>query len=513
MSISLTVNGQKFDYPESGDQNWGPDATDWASAVTTGMLQKSGGLFQILSEVDFGAVFGLKAIYYKSRSSSISETGILRLSNNDSITFRNALNDGDLSLNVVSNSLYFNGIEVLVGSIVNSNVDPSANIEFSKMESVTPNSVIISDGSGKLIPSSTSTTTLSYLDVSSSLQTSLNNKLSLSGGTLTGPLILSADPTNPLGAASKQYVDNSAQGLKTKPGVRLATTTSGTLASSFENGDVIDGIALITGDRILIKDQAAPAENGIYVVNATGAPTRAADSDTWDEYVLAYVFVSEGVTLKNSGWTCNAVLGGTLNVTPINFVQFSQAGIITTDGEGIEITGDVISLELDGTSLSKTSSGLKVSSTTFATIATKITDPMTTDGDLITRVTGVPARVGIGASGQVLTVDSGLPVWKNAPIALPTVTSVTGTLTLTSGQTGDLFLISTAATRTINLPPPIAGLVYTFKDSTGQANTNNITVVRNGGTGSIEGIASSKILQTNWGSWMFVCDGTNWFIL
>jgi len=64
-------------------------------------------------------------------------------------------------------------------------------------------------------------------------------------------------------------------GLKPKQAVRVATTAAGTLASSFENGDSIDGITLATGDRILIKDQADPAENGIYIVAASGAPSRA----------------------------------------------------------------------------------------------------------------------------------------------------------------------------------------------------------------------------------------------
>jgi hypothetical protein len=59
--------------------------------------------------------------------------------------------------------------------------------------------------------------------------------------------------------------------------VRVATTTSGTLASSFENGEVVDGITLVSNDRILIKDQALATENGIYIVEISGPPTRADD--------------------------------------------------------------------------------------------------------------------------------------------------------------------------------------------------------------------------------------------
>ena len=86
-------------------------------------------------------------------------------------------------------------------------------------------------------------------------------------------------PSAATDAATKGYVDAVAEGLKPKAAVRVATLVAGTLATSFEDGDTIDGVLLATGDRILIKDQAAPAENGIYVVQATGAPVRASDFD------------------------------------------------------------------------------------------------------------------------------------------------------------------------------------------------------------------------------------------
>jgi len=77
--------------------------------------------------------------------------------------------------------------------------------------------------------------------------------------------------------------------------VRVATTAAGTLATSFENGDTIDGVVLSTGDRILIKDQVAGAENGIYTVNASGAPTRAEDADvTGDLTTGSAVYIEEG---------------------------------------------------------------------------------------------------------------------------------------------------------------------------------------------------------------------------
>jgi hypothetical protein len=84
--------------------------------------------------------------------------------------------------------------------------------------------------------------------------------------------------------------------------VRVATTTSGTLASSFENGDTIDGVTLATADRILIKNQVTTSENGVYTVNASGAPTRATDMDITDEFVGSVVYVWSGTANGNTVW-------------------------------------------------------------------------------------------------------------------------------------------------------------------------------------------------------------------
>ena len=82
-----------------------------------------------------------------------------------------------------------------------------------------------------------------------------------------------------------------------KDSVRVATTGAGTLATSFENGDTVDGVVLATGDRILIKDQATAAENGIYTVNASGAPTRASDFDADAEVTAGCVVaVAQGTS-------------------------------------------------------------------------------------------------------------------------------------------------------------------------------------------------------------------------
>jgi hypothetical protein len=151
------------------------------------------------------------------------------------------------------------------------------------------------------------------------------------------------DPTNPQDAATKAYVDQVAQGLDVKGSVRLATTAAGTLATSFANGQTIDTIALVTGDRILIKNQAAAAENGVYTVNASGAPTRSTDMDAWTKVPGSFFFVEIGSTNADTGWVCTSDQGGTLNTTAINFAQFNGAGSITA-GAGLTKTGNTIDI-------------------------------------------------------------------------------------------------------------------------------------------------------------------------
>lgn len=141
---------------------------------------------------------------------------------------------------------------------------------------------------------------------------------------------------NTTDAATTAYVDAAIAALSAffsnKPAARLATTAAGTLASSFANGQTVDGLTLATGDRILIKNQAAPAENGIYTVNATGAPTRALDMDAWTEIPGALVVVEVGTANADTIWLCTADQGGTINTTSVTWSQIpTSAGLLSSN--------------------------------------------------------------------------------------------------------------------------------------------------------------------------------------
>jgi hypothetical protein len=170
-------------------------------------------------------------------------------------------------------------------------------------------------------------------------------KFTTDGSTLSN-IRVATTPSNTNDATSKSYVDATKSGLDVKDSVRVATTAAGTLASDFANGETIDGIALVTNDRILIKNQSTGSENGIYTVNASGAPTRATDFDADAEVTGgAFTFVEEGTLNADTGHVLNTDGSITVGSTSLTFTQFSGAGLITA-GTGITKTGNTINVIL-----------------------------------------------------------------------------------------------------------------------------------------------------------------------
>ena len=169
-----------------------------------------------------------------------------------------------------------------------------------------------------------------------------------------------ADPTADADAANKGYVDGVAQGLDVKDSVVATTTANGTLSTAFANGQSIDGVTLQTGDRILIKNQTTASQNGIYNVQASGAPSTATDMGTGSNAAGAFVFVEQGTVNAENGFTCTSDTGsavvGTNNLT---FAQFSGAGQIIA-GDGLDKSGNTLSVDL------KANGGLVIESTELA---------------------------------------------------------------------------------------------------------------------------------------------------
>jgi len=137
MSTSVTLNGTSYTIPALADASWGTNVANYLIAISTAVLQKSGGTFTLTAEIDFGATYGLKAAYLKSKTANIAAAGAVRLAKTDTVRFRNNANGADLALGIDgTDRLTFNSVVLAtagVASIVNADISASAAIAYSKL--------------------------------------------------------------------------------------------------------------------------------------------------------------------------------------------------------------------------------------------------------------------------------------------------------------------------------------------------------------------------------------------
>ncbi len=158
-------------------------------------------------------------------------------------------------------------------------------------------------------------------------------------GLVTLPAALALSDANQL--VTKSHLDAAVLNAGKRSRVRAATTANVNLANALENGDTIDGITLATGDLVLVKDQTTAAQNGVYIVPASGAASRAAEFDTYNEHPGSLVSVEEGTANADTLWICTSNEGGTLGTSAIAFgriridisipVTVAQGGTNATD--------------------------------------------------------------------------------------------------------------------------------------------------------------------------------------
>lgn len=184
-----------------------------------------------------------------------------------------------------------------------------------------------------------------------------------------------ATPTSDTDAATKAYVDASRSGLDVKASCRVATTANITLSGT----QTIDGISVIAGDRVLVKNQSTASQNGIYVV-AAGSWSRATDADADAEVTSGlFTFIEEGTANADSGWVLTTDGSITVGSSSLAFSQFSGAGQITA-GAGLTKTSntldvvgtaDRITVNADSVDIASTYVG-QATITTLGTIGTGV---------------------------------------------------------------------------------------------------------------------------------------------
>jgi hypothetical protein len=154
-----------------------------------------------------------------------------------------------------------------------------------------------------------------------------------------------ATPTDSSDAATKAYVDGVAEGLHVHEAARVYVATNIDLSTALEAGDVIDGITLIAGNRVLVNGQTTQSQNGIYVVQSSGAAVRATDYDTALEVDSGdFIFVTSGTVYANTGWV-QTLTPATIGTDAISFTQFSGAGTYLA-GDGLDLAGSTFSVDI-----------------------------------------------------------------------------------------------------------------------------------------------------------------------
>ena len=213
----------------------------------------------------------------------------------------------------------------------------------------------ISGGTGISVTANTGTDTLSIGNTGVTSVAGTTNQITASGSTgsvtfslpsavtFPGSVTLNADPTQALHAATKQYVDAVAEGLHIHASVATATTAN--ITDLADPPAAIDGVTLVDGMRVLVKNQTATAENGIYVYDlATTALVRASDFNSAAEIQGGdFVFVTGGSTFDNTGFVQTETVT-TLGTDPILWSQFSGAGTFVA-GNGLTLTGNSFSID------------------------------------------------------------------------------------------------------------------------------------------------------------------------
>lgn len=183
--------------------------------------------------------------------------------------------------------------------------------------------------------------TKNYVDTQDAL------KVSKSGDTMSGNLNMGGNkivslgaPTVGTDATNKNYVDAAIAGLYWKNAARVATTANITLVPAPAS---IDGITLVSGDRVLVKNQTTASANGIYSFDGTDL-VRASDADTASELNAAAIFVREGTANADTAWvqTADSI---TLETTSLVFTQFAGNGTIQA-GTGLAYSGNTLNVNL-----------------------------------------------------------------------------------------------------------------------------------------------------------------------
>jgi hypothetical protein len=318
--------------------------------------------------------------------------------------------------------------------------------------------------------------------------------------TITGTI--ATTPVGDTDIANKGYVDSVAQGLDVKASCVYSTTADITLSGLAVQAGGDWTSTLTAGDRILVKNQASSQFNGIYVASST-AWARSADMNTWAEVPSAFTFIESGTTLADTGWVSTANQGGTINVTPMPWSQFSGAGSYLA-GTGLTLTGNTFSIT--NTAVTAAAYG---SASQVATFTVNAQGQLTLAANASISIAGSQVSSGTIDSARLSGSYSGIT-------GLGTLGNLTVTNTITGSISGNA-ATATTATKSTNLAGGALGSLpyqsaadttaFLAAGTNGQVlsltggipawiNASSGTVTSVSGTGTVSGISLSGTVTT-----------------
>ena len=428
-----------------------------------------------------------------------------------------------------------------VTNIEDADIKAGAAITLSKLVALTASRALQSDGSGVIEPSSVTSTELGHVSgVTSAIQTQLDGKLNLSGGTMTGTLTLNADAVGALEAATKQQLDAAIDGIQRKASVTVATTANITLSGE----QTIDGV-LTSTDRVLVKDQTDQTENGIYV-SAAGAWSRSTDSNSSSELNHAITSVQSGTANSNTAWE-QTTDSPSIGVDNIVWIQAYGAGTQTADEVTLTLTGSVFSINTGGVSnaqvnaaaaiayskLDLTGNILNADINASAAIAYSKLDLTSSivNADINASAAVDLTKLAATTASRALASDASGFIVPSATTSteLGFVSGVTSSiqtqldskapgfsLSAISGNTNAVVSTtyltdSNGGSFTITLPAPSSSGEFVRVKTDADAFANPVSVAPNGAE-LIDGSNSNIVMDSAFETKTFVSNGTDWFI-
>ena len=283
-----------------------------------------------------------------------------------------------------------------VSSAIQTQIDGKQNsdAQLTDIAGLTPtdSNFIVGDGSNFVTESGATARTSLGLG---SISTQASNNVTISGGSVTGL----GSPSSNSDAATKSYVDQAVAGLRTRTIAECATTSNVNLSNGLEAGDSIDGVTLVAGDRVLVKDQSTASENGLYLAVSSGASSRDPEHDSIAELSGGMVVVNQGSTNDNKIFLCTTDNTGSVGSTSITYTVITPSNTGTVTSVGIADGG---ASEFTVSSSPVTSSG-NISLTVNSIANTKITGL----GTASTKTVGTSANnvVQLNGSAQLPAVD------------------------------------------------------------------------------------------------------------